>query len=150
MASLKKLMLRSMDVLFVGLTCIMAAVPVASSSSSTVAGSPILSLELHPYQPPFRSTSLAGITSLGSPCICPELGLDLFFFPFLPGCCHPLTCGCALALSGVCCDISFALGLSGDGVDLVVSANCKGVPLGFCPDAPFRLCFSCFARRRSA
>ena len=150
LASLKKLMLCSMNVLFIGLTRIVVALPVASCSSLTAAESPVLSLELRSYQPPFRSTSLAGITSLGSPCICPELGLDLFFFPFLPGCCHPLTCGCALALSDVCCDISFVLGLRGEGVDLVLSANCKGVPLGFCPNAPFRLCFSCFARRRSA
>ena len=66
------------------------------------------------YQPPFRSTLLAGMSSPGSIFICPELGLGWFFFPFLPGCCHPLTCGCALALCGVCCGTSFVFGLRGD------------------------------------
>ena len=51
------------------------------------------------YQPPFRSASLAGIASPGSSC--PELGLDLLFLPFLLGCCHPLSCACALGLSGL-------------------------------------------------
>ena len=114
LASLKKLILSLLGLLFIRLARMM----VLSSRSLFLLLNRCKTLEALfgslSYQPPFRSASLAGITSPGSICICPELGLDWFFLPFLPVCCHPLTCDCILALSGVYCGICLIRGLKGD------------------------------------
>lgn len=99
LASLKTLMLVSRDVGFINPTRMMAVlsrIPLLLLNRCE----DLEALKGPSYQPPFRSASLAGIASPGN--VCPELGLDLFFLPFLPDCCHPLNCGCALGLSGVC------------------------------------------------